>query len=260
MSKILDNIVETFKELTISDEFTAFITKPITDGKCYHIGDISELLDVTEKISSEDINILIHERAIDIHEDFFTIQYIFDYRSDPNDDDEGDVIILGHKVSPGFLFVTGFIVHGTKVSLNPCFAIIPLEKPPLDTTKPGYILELFNTMMSDGVHMSFIGFLDSVQHAFSFGDITFFYVGPEDPHKDKDIIEEVANSMKDLVIDAMYRFFILKEQGKEIKVSPNTDFSPKGYVRIRDRSTSYHILKAPANDEYLGFTKRTPDD
>lgn len=260
MSKILDNITKTFKELTISEEFTAFITKPITDGKCYHIGDISELQVITEKISSEDIDLLIHERSIDITDDFFTIQYIFDYRTDPKDDEEGDIIILGHKVSPNFLFITGFIVHGTKVALNPCFAIIPIGDTQLDTKAPGYILDLFNRMMSDGANMSFIGFLDSVNHAFSYGDVTFFYVGPEDPHKDKNIIEEVASSMKDLIIDAMYRFFIIKEEGKEIKVSPNTDFEPKGYIKIKDRSTSYHILKAPIGDEFLGFTKRTPED
>lgn len=260
MSKILDSIVEVFKDLTVSDDFTAFITKPITDGKCYHIGDVSELLEITEKISSEDIDILTHERAVEISEDYFTIQYIINYKADPDDPNDEHIIILGHKISKNFLFVSGIIVQGKEVALNPCFAIIPLEKPYLDIKKPGYILELFNNMMEDGVSMSFIGFLDNVPHAFSFGDITFFYIGPEDPHTEKDLIEDVASSMKNLCIDVLYRFFIIKEEGREIKVFPNTDFSPKGYITIKDRSTSYHVLKCPACEEFLGFTKRTTEE
>lgn len=136
---------------------------------------------------------------------------------------------------------------------------IPLEDTSLDTNKPGYIIELFNDMMQDGVDMSFICFLDNVPHAFSFGDITYFYIGSEDPHTEKETIEAVATSMKTLVIDVLYRFFIIKEEGRELKVSPNTDFSPKGYITIKDRSTDYHVLKCPACEEYLGFTKKSPN-
>lgn len=260
MSKILDSIITVLKDLTVSKEFTAFLTKPITDGKCYHIGDASELLEITEKISTEDIDTLIHEQSVKITDDFFSIQYITVYKADPEDVNDEHIIILGHKISPKFLFVSGIIVLGKEIALNPCFAIIPLEDTSLDTNKPGYIIELFNDMMQDGVDMSFICFLDNVPHAFSFGDITFFYIGPEDPHTEKDLIEDVASSMKNLCIDVLYRFFIIKEEGREIKVFPNTDFSPKGYITIKDRSTSYHVLKCPACEEFLGFTKRTTEE
>ena len=259
MSKILESIKESFRGMIDNDNFFKYITKPLDEGKCYHIGDITELIDITNEISTFDIDEMISEKLMKITEDLFVLQYI-PIVSEKYKGSEACVTIICHKISPDYLFIIGFVSVDTDIAMNPCYCIIPLCEHSINYRSQNFIVDALEDMKKSGVNENFLFFLSSIDYVFTLGDIAFFYLYDENEKREKKEIEDVANDLKDSAIDIVYRFFILKAQGEEIKVSPNTDLEFKGYTKLLDRSRTYYLLKSPMADEYLGFTKRSPDE
>ena len=125
---MIERIREYIKSFIDIPEFYDYFTKPINEGIHYHIGGISELIDITTDLSDEAIEDIISERSVKVNEDLFTIQYLCDI------DEEGDVItkyfhsilISLHKISSNFLLISGFYLDDTEAAVNPVITIIPL--------------------------------------------------------------------------------------------------------------------------------------
>lgn len=255
---MIKRIREHIKSFIDIPEFYEYFSKPINKGLHYHIGGISELMDITPNISDETIEDIISERLVEVKEDLFTIQYFHDIN------DDGDVVskffhsilISSHKISPNFLLISGFYLDDTEAAVNPVITVIPLGKHPFSPHDESFVEDLFNVMEKDGVNDNFIGYLSSVDNIATYGDCFFFGI---DKELDDTTFRNVINDARSLLIDVLYRFLMITGRYQKIKVTPNMELETKGFIDLPDMSTDYYVIKAPDKINFLGFTRKKPE-
>lgn len=262
MPNLLNKINDTLKKLVHDNDFLEYLKRPIVNGKYYMLGNIKELIDLTSEFSSDDISELISEKSIPITDDLFILRYYQGLSKIGIEEGATDssIAVIGYKISPNFLLIIGFIeVEGFDMgaALNPCFSIIPLGTHDLDHSSEDFIIDLLEKMNDDGVDTNFVGFLDTIDFAFSDGDITFFYVADKGETSDEETkvhAEKTADEVKVGMIDIVYRFFMAKATGTEVKVTPNTMIKTGSKRALPKIPREFYLLKDSDSDMYLGYS------
>jgi hypothetical protein len=260
---MLNKIQKFLEKMCMTPEFAKFLGAPLTEGKHYDIGGISELMDITMEWGVEDIEEFICERNIPVCEDMFTVQFYMDMGKDGLVvlDNKASVLISAHKISPNFLLVTGWLCADEVVML-PCLCVITLGDYKYDTHDDGFIDSLAEGLRVDGVEEAFVCLLEDSSVGVSIGNAFYFPIEDDlDLEKEFDslVFDSLVEDMRKSSVDVLYRFLIMKKQGSEVKVSPNMKLFKKGFMKLPEMSGDRYVIKSPNGREFLGYTRRTPE-
>jgi len=259
---MIEKLRKYFEESDTTTEFAEFILRPFKEGKQYHIGGISELMDITMGMDTEDIEEFICERNIQVPEDIFTVHYDVDMDGDglaknPND---CSVIVSVQKISPNYILVVGWLRAVKDYALCPSFCIIPTGDSELDIYHEDFMEQLCEDLRKEGVEENFVEYLEELLEVTIEGSTYFFFFDSDD--RDTTTDEELdgfIEQMKNMFIDVLCRFLIIKRQGSETKVTANMKPFKKGYIKLPNATGDYYLIKSPNGREFLGYTRRTPE-
>lgn len=257
---MFERIKKYVHENVSDNDFANYLLRPIDEGKHYHIGGISELMDNTPELSDEDVEELICEKLIEIPEDVFTLEYYWDMDAEgaAKENVKDLMILLVQKISPTMVLIMEYIC-GDEIILNPIIAIIPTEQTNFDYRNQNFPEVFMQYLQKDGVSVDFIKTLCESPVMTTIGDVSYFCLDPdvdgEDESEFSDAIEDLWNS----AISIIYRFAILKKQGVEVRVTPNTKLETKGYLKLRNIPKDCYVIRSPDGKEFLGFTRRNPE-
>lgn len=259
---MIEKLRKYFEENDTTPEFAEFILQPFKEGKPYYIGGVSEIMDITMGMDTEDIEEFICERNIQFPEDSFTVHYDVDmggegFAKNPND---CSVIISVQKISPNYILVVGWLKAVDDYALCPSFCIIPTGESEIDVHDEDFMEMLCKDLRHDGVEENFVDYIEELSEVYTEGAAYFFLFGSGD--RDTSTDEELdgfIDQLKGMFIDVLYRFMIIKRQGSETKVTANMKPFKRGYIRLPDTSSDYYLIKSPNGKEYLGYTRRSPE-
>lgn len=257
---MFDRIIKYFTESVNDEEFSNYLLRPINEGKHYHIGGVSELMDNTIELSCEDVEELICEKLVDIPEDVFTLEYYLDMDTEgvAKAEVKDVMIIMCQKISPNVLLVMEFVGCEDDMAFNPIIAIVPLGLKDFDYRAEDFGEIFLNYLKDDGVKEEFIGALIESPAMTTIGDVCYFSLDPETDSEDS-VADDAIEDLRSSAVNVLYRFLLLKKQGQEVCVTPNTTLDTKGYLKLREIPKDCYVIKSPDGNEFLGFTRRTPE-